>query len=134
MTLYRFPTAHVVIGLMLRAELAGRDETYVAGAEVAGDGPDGPLKHPLVQVADDGGSGVWPIVETPLIRVTIWHPGGEGAACDLAQLCRAILLDHSSDEIPAIRYGTSITTALDSEFGDHLATFTVNATTRSVAL
>lgn len=132
MTLHTFGDPQTALGLVLRSALAERSDTE--GVQVTGEDPGGAVKAPTVQVADDGGSGVWPIVEDATIRVSVYHPDGRSAAIALANLCRAVLANHSSDTIPRIDSPSRPLADRDPEHGDWFATFTTVAVVRSTTL
>lgn len=92
-----------------------------------------PNDAPHVGVFDDSGDAVWPIVTRPLLRVTVWADGRTRAR-ELAGLCLCVLVAHRIPGIATVRDPSSILDARDSKNGGLMASFTVRATARTLAL
>lgn len=87
---------------------------------------------PHVGIFDDGGGTDWPIVTRPILRVTVWSDGRDRSR-DVAGLCMGIMLGRT---IKGIRFTdpSSILEAFDSHNRGRMASFTVQATVRTVAV
>lgn len=83
-----------------------------------------------VQVNVDGGSVVYPVTASPVIRVTTWA-ATKGQAYDLADECQSALLASSTDAIPRFDGGGFPIADVDPDTGDCFATFTVTAVLRA---
>jgi hypothetical protein len=88
---------------------------------------------PLVTVHDDGGPLNWPILSRNMIRVTV-RAAGNPLARTIAMQASGYLHDNIPAGIADIHRtgGTAIIEAFDTDTGADLASFTVNATVRTV--
>lgn len=123
---------------VLRDALAGRTETYAAGAQVGtrvpGDRSPETPHLPLVVVRKDSDDPHPSMANSRCtLRVTVWHTGAD-AAHDLAMLCQGLLLVHSGPVIRGARPGTGPLPAIDDTSGVDLSTFTVLANVRPTVL
>ncbi|MFH5209270.1 hypothetical protein ACHIPZ_13850 [Antrihabitans sp. NCIMB 15449] len=86
-----------------------------------------------VGVFDDGGPSVWPITTTPRLRVTVWS-NSRTRSREIAGLCVGVLLAHRIPGIAAVTDPSSILDARDPDNGGHMASITVDAVARTLAV
>lgn len=123
---------------VLRTGLAAHAQPYAAGVtfgtRVPGDRSPETPKLPFVLVALDGTPAVdYPVNARAALRVTVWH-STEADAHDLAQLAQGLLLVHTGPVLRSVRPGTGVAKTVDPATGIDLATFTVAANVRPVAV
>lgn len=90
-----------------------------------------PQDRPVLAVFDDGGSTVYPISTNSTLRITTWTDGRE---VKYANRAISLLLCRSVPGIARIRPGVRVITDRDRDNDADLATFTVIATARTVAV
>ena len=123
---------------VLREGLAEHPAPHTVGVSFGTRGPGARSPEtprlPFVLVATDGTSlAGWPANARTTVRVTVWHASEEHAH-DLAQLAQALLLVHSGPVLRSVRPGPGVTTTVDPDTGIDLASFTVAANLRPVAV
>ncbi len=107
------------------------DSTPTVGLNVPRDWTPGSAPH--LAVFDDGGPTVWPIAIKSRIRITAWS---DGRATSRAIVGRAlgILLAHRIEGLAAVTDPTSIIEDKDPSNGGHMASATVAAQVRTIAV
>lgn len=90
-----FPDVVVVTLTALRGDFARHPEVVASGATISRKMParTAETAEPSILVADDGdaGTGVWPVSEDAIVRITVWDNDAHRAT-RLARLARAHLL------------------------------------------
>lgn len=123
---------------VLKAGLSARPQPYSAGVtigtRVPGDRSPEIPRLPFLLVALDGTPRVeYPVNARAALRITVWHRS-EADAHDLAQLAQGLLLTHTGPVLRSVRPGTGVAKTVDPDTGIDLATFTVAANVRPVAV
>lgn len=90
-----------------------------------------PESDTALVVFDDSGSGVWPFVTQPTIRVTVWASGRDRANMVAGQAL-GLLMTNSVPGVANIGYPSGVLEARDSKTGGVLASFTVRAQSRTL--
>ncbi|MDP5182177.1 hypothetical protein QOZ88_05970 [Blastococcus sp. BMG 814] len=123
---------------VLRAGFAAHPQPYATGVtigtRVPGDRSPETPRLPFVLVALDGTPRVeYPVNARAALRITVWHRT-EADAHDLAQLAMSLLLVHTGAVLRSVRPGAGVAKTVDPTTGIDLATFTVAANVRPVAV
>jgi hypothetical protein len=123
---------------VLKAGLVAHPQPYGAGVtfgtRVPGDRSPETPRLPFLLVALDGTPAVeYPVNARAALRITVWHRT-EADAHDLAQLAHGLLLVHTGPVMRSVRPGTGVAKTVDPATGLDLATFTVAANVRPVAV
>ncbi|MEW2578344.1 hypothetical protein [Streptomyces syringium] len=126
-----FPDAQATAATVLRDALAGRSDTFAAGATVGtrvpGDRSPETPHLPYVLVRKDTDLPHSSLASTRCtIRVTVWHEDADQAH-DLAMLCQGLLVVHDGTRLRSVRPATGPIPATDPDSGVDLSTFTVIA-------
>ncbi|MGW5377441.1 hypothetical protein ACWESM_18545 [Nocardia sp. NPDC003999] len=92
-----------------------------------------PAAAPAVVVFDDSGPVLWPVCTSPTLRVTVWSDGRDRSR-RIAGLCLGVLLAHRIPGIGSITDPTLLVEDLDDHNGGVMASFTVRAIARTLAV
>lgn len=128
-----YPDARVGALAVLEEELGDYDDDFVDNVKVGRKLPaDWTLAaaYPFVQGHIDASFDELFVVEHQTVRITVWHRS-EADAYALAQLCKAILLDHSGAVIRNTRPLTGPIPTTDDTNNAPIAYFTVDARVRA---
>ncbi|MDV6271103.1 hypothetical protein [Rhodococcus globerulus] len=93
----------------------------------------GVATDPAVVVFDDSGPLDWPVSSTHQIRITVWSNSRTRSRA-IAKLCLGWLLCLKVPGITHVSPGSNLIDDLDPNNGGLMASFTVNAKVRTVAL
>ena len=118
----------------LKGEMATAFPTLTTGLELSPSWTKS--SAPALVVFDDGGpvrAAEWPVATRPLLRVTVWA-AGRSEARSIAARALGSLLCKPVPGVSRIKPATMLLDTRDSNNGGYVATFTVNATARTVAL
>lgn len=88
---------------------------------------------PHVGVFDDGGPVLWPVVASSRVRVTVWA-SGRSRAREIASLAMGLVLVRRVPGVAVVRDPSSILDAFDEHNGGQMASFTVQAKARTIAV
>ncbi|WP_054812104.1 hypothetical protein [Nocardia arizonensis] len=92
-----------------------------------------PDDAPRVVVFDDGGPTVWPAATSPSLRVTVWSAGRDRSR-RIAGVCLGVLLAHRIPGIAAVTDPTGLVEDIDPNNRGVMASFTVRALARTLAV
>lgn len=126
-----FPDPAAAAVNLIRPALAGRPESYAAGATVGTRVPDARSPEdpnlPLVLIAVDGATPAPSRLNSQvLLRISVWHADSD-QAYDLAELVAALLHTAGGPVIRSTRPGTGPVPGIDPDSGVALATLTLTA-------
>ncbi|WP_280224932.1 hypothetical protein [Nocardia farcinica] len=96
--------------------------------------PDWTIEHaPAVVVFDDSGPVLWPVTTAPTLRVTVWSDSRSRSRL-IAGRCLGVLLTHRISGIASITDPTGLVEDTDDHNRGRMASFTVRAITRTLAV
>lgn len=88
---------------------------------------------PAVVVFDDSGPLLWPVVTSPTLRITVWSDRRDRSRF-IAGRCLGVLLAHRVSGIASITDPTGLVEDTDDHNRGRMASFTVRAITRTLAV
>lgn len=111
----------------------------ILGARVAYEMPDplGPAPWhvddgvPLIVVSDDSGATVWPIMSTPLVRITAYAKGKQTAKALRRRTMGVVMAGPVAGLAHIDKTGLGYLDTFDPNSGADMASFTVTATVRT---